>query len=113
MLNLSIPTWIANAAACLTGMYGDVTHQAEAADRSRQTVSDPAQKVQAAVEAEHSGGPTRAELIPEAQDLRQEDARPWDWLAQTIESPRPSNTSPPSRPRRWAWASIRSSSCWR
>ena len=87
MLNLSIPTWIANAAACLTGMYGDVTHQAEAADRSRQTVSDPAQKVQAAVEAEHSGGPTRAELIPEAQDLRQEDARPWDWLAQTIESP--------------------------
>ena len=87
MLKLSIPTWIANAAACLTGMYGDVTHQAEAADCSRQTVYDHAQKVQAAVEAEHSGGPTRAELIQETQDLRQENARLWDWLAQTIEFP--------------------------
>ena len=65
MLKISIATWIANAAACLTGLYGDVTHQADAADCSRQTVYDHAQKVRAAVEAEHSGGPTRAELIQE------------------------------------------------
>ena len=51
-------TWIANAAACLTGHYGDVTQQAQGVDCSRQTLYDHAQKVQAAVEAEHSGGPT-------------------------------------------------------
>ena len=76
MLKISIATWIANAAACLTGLYGDVTHQADAADCSRQTVYDHAQKVRAAVEAEHSGGPTRAELIQENSDLRQENAAP-------------------------------------
>src|SRR5512135_1231773 len=87
MLKIPLAVWIANAAACLTGTYGDVTHQAEAADCSRQTVSDQAQKVQAAVEAEHAGGPTHAELIPENEQLRQENARLWDWLAQTIEFP--------------------------
>jgi hypothetical protein len=55
MLKIPIAVWIANAAACLTGTYGDVTRQAEAADCSRQTVYDHAQKVQAAVAAEHSG----------------------------------------------------------
>ena len=87
MLKISIATWIANAAACLTGTYGDVTHQAESADCSRQTVYDHAQKVQAAVGAEHAGGPTRAELIQENSDLRQENARLWEWLAQTVEFP--------------------------
>jgi hypothetical protein len=87
MLKISIATWIANAAACLTGLYGDVTHQADAADCSRQTVYDHAQKVRAAVEAEHAGGPTHAELIQENSDLRQENARLWEWLAQTVEFP--------------------------
>ena len=84
MLKISIATWIANAAACLTGVYGDVTHQAETADCSRQTVYDHAPMVQAAVEAEHAGGPARAELIQENQNLRQENARLWDWLAQSL-----------------------------
>ena len=87
MFKIPLAVWIANAAACLTGVYGDVTHQAEAADCSRQTVYDHAHKVQAAVEAEHAGGPTRAELIQENQHLRQENARLWDWLAQTVEFP--------------------------
>ena len=87
MLKIPLTVWIANAAACLTGMYGDVTHQAESADCSRQTVYDHAQKVQAAVGAEHAGGPTRAALIQENERLRQENARLWDWLAQTIEFP--------------------------
>jgi hypothetical protein len=87
MLKISIATWIANAAACLTGVYGNVTHQADAADCSRQTVYDHAHKVQAAIEAEHSGGPTRAELIQEKEDLRRENARLWDWLAQTVAFP--------------------------
>ena len=87
MLKIPIAVWIANAAACLAGTYGNVTQQAEAADCSRQTIYDHAQKVQAAVEAEHAGGPTRAALIQENQRLRQENAQLWDWLARTIEFP--------------------------
>ena len=71
MLKIPFATWIANAAAALTGTYGDVTHQAEVADCSRQTIYDHAQKVQAAVEAAHEGGPSRAELSAQNQQLRQ------------------------------------------
>src|SRR3954467_2356756 len=87
MLKRPWVTWIANAGAALTGAYGDVTRQAEVADCSRQTIYDHAQKVQAAVEDAHNGGPTRAELIEQNQQLRQENARLWDWLAGTIEFP--------------------------
>ena len=87
MLKIPLATWIANAAACVTGRYGEVTRQAEAVACSRQTVYDHAQKVQAAVAAEHSGRPTRAELIRENQHLRRENARLWDWLAQAVEFP--------------------------
>ena len=87
MFKIPLATWIANAAARLAGMHGEVTRQAESAECRRQTVYDHAQKVQAAVEAEHAGGPTHAELIQQNQCLRQEKARLWDWLAQTIECP--------------------------
>src|SRR4051794_20294491 len=87
MLKIPFATWIANAAAGLTGIYGEVTRRAEVADCSRQTVYDHAQKVQAAVEDAHDGGPTRARLIERNQLLHQENARLWDWLAQTIEFP--------------------------
>ena len=50
MVKIPFAVWITNAAARLAGTYGDVTRQAEAADCSRQTVYDHAQKVQAAVE---------------------------------------------------------------
>ena len=72
MLKIPFSTWIANAAAGLTGISGDVTHQADVADCSRQTIYDQTRKVQAAVEDAHDGGPTRAELIERNQDLRQE-----------------------------------------
>src|SRR3954464_13766419 len=87
MLNIPFVTWIANAAAALTGSYGEVTRQAEVADCSRQTVYDHAHKVQAAVEDAHDGGPTRAEVIGHNQQLRRENAQLWDWLAQAIEFP--------------------------
>jgi hypothetical protein len=87
LFKIPLATWIANAAAALAGTYGDVTRQANAADCSRQTVYDHAQKVQAAVTAEHAGGPTRDELIRENQYLRQENAQLWDWLAQTVDFP--------------------------
>jgi hypothetical protein len=101
MLKIPFATWIANAAAGLTGSYGEVTRQAERADWSRQTIYEHAQKVQAAVEGAHDGGPTRAELIERNRNLRQENARLWDWLAQTLEFPRRSNASSPSPPRPW------------
>jgi hypothetical protein len=87
MLKIPFPTWIANAAAGLTGIYGDVIRQADVADCSRQTIYDHTRKVQAAVEDAHDGGPTRAELIERNQDLRQENAQLWDWLAQAVEFP--------------------------
>jgi hypothetical protein len=69
MLKIPFVTWIANAAAALTGAYGDVTRQAEVADWSRQTIYDHAHKVQAALEDAHDGGPTRAEVIEQNQWL--------------------------------------------
>src|SRR3954464_7817558 len=88
MLKIPLATWIANAAACLDGSYGQVTRQALLADCSRQTVYDHAGKVRAAVEAEHRGGPTRAELVEQNHHLRRENDLLWGWLAQTIEFPR-------------------------
>src|SRR4051794_10283995 len=88
MLKIPLATWIANAAACLNGSYGQVTRQALLADCSRQTVYDHAGKVRAAVESEHQGGPTRAELVEQNHHLRRENDQLWDWLAQTIEFPK-------------------------
>ena len=88
MLKIPLATWIANAAACLDGSYGQVTRQALLADCSRQTVYDHAGKVRAAVEAEHQGGPTRAELVERNHHLRRENDQLRDWLAQTIEFPK-------------------------
>jgi hypothetical protein len=79
--------WIAHAAACLTGPHGAVTDQAQQSGCSRQSAYNHAQQVLAAVEAEHSGGPTRQELIQENEALRQENAQLWNWLFQTIEFP--------------------------
>jgi hypothetical protein len=87
MLKIPFVTWIANAAAALTGTYGDVTLRAEVADCSRQTIYDHGHKVQAAVVDAHDGGPTRAALIAENQRLVRENAQLWDWLARTVEFP--------------------------
>ena len=75
MLKIPLVVWIANAAVRWTGAYGDITHQAQQAACSRQTVYDHAQKVHVAVEAEYVGGPTRADLIQENHRLRHEHAQ--------------------------------------
>ncbi len=87
MRTIPFVNWIANAAARLAGPHGAVTEQARQARCSRQCVYNHSQQVMAAVEAEHSGGPTRAELTRENEVLRREDAQLWDWLFQTIEFP--------------------------
>jgi endonuclease/exonuclease/phosphatase (EEP) superfamily protein YafD len=80
MFKIPVVIWIANAAARLAGTHGDVTQQAEVAGWSRQTVSDHAQKVPAAIAAEHPGGTTRAELLAQNQQLRRENEQLRDWL---------------------------------
>jgi hypothetical protein len=87
MRTIPFVRWIANAAACLAGPHGAVTEQAQQSGCSRQSAYDHAQKVLAAIEAQHSGGPTREELIQQNQALRCENAQLWDWLFQTIEFP--------------------------
>jgi hypothetical protein len=77
MRTISFSHWIANAAARLTGPRGAVTQQAQVAGCSRQSVYDHAKKVNAAVEAEHCGGPRRAEHIRENEALRQENTQLW------------------------------------
>jgi len=87
VLTIPLATWIANAAAVLTGPRGDVTRRARDAPCSRQTVYDHARKVQHAVLAEHQGGPPRQRLLDRLQALQAENAQLWDWLGQTIDFP--------------------------
>src|SRR3954454_15812719 len=87
MIKIHLASWIANAAVGLTGLHGDVTRQAQAADCSRQTIYDHARKARAAVVDAHDGGPTRATSIAQIHQLRLENAQLWDWLAQAIEFP--------------------------
>jgi hypothetical protein len=87
MCTISFVGWIANAAARLVGRHGAVTKQAQVVGCSRQSVYDHAGKVKAAVEAEHGGGPMRAELVEENEARRKENTQLWDWLFQTIELP--------------------------
>src|SRR3954462_1660888 len=88
MLKIPLATWIANAAACLKGSYGQVTQQAILASCSRQAVYDHACQVRAAVEAQHQSSPSRAEMVEQGRHLRRENAQLWDWLAQTIDFPK-------------------------
>ena len=85
MRTIPLIGWIANAAARLTGTRGAVTSRAQESGCCRQSVYTHARKVKSAVEAEHDGGPTRAELIGENEALRQEIIPLWEWLFQTVD----------------------------
>jgi hypothetical protein len=84
---LSLFAWIGNACAALCGQHGDVTQQATAANCSRQTVYDHADKVQQAVADAQLPGPSRQQLLEDNRRLREENKQLWDWLDQTIDCP--------------------------
>jgi hypothetical protein len=71
MFKLSVPTWILNAAAVLSGQHGAVTRQAEQSRCSRETVYEHALKVQQRLAA-GPDDPTVTELRAENQRLREE-----------------------------------------
>src|SRR4051812_33877041 len=93
MITIPLATWIANAAAGLTGLYGDATRQAGRADCSRQTVYDHARKVQAAVAAAHDGG---ADAGPGDRTLSGPPSRECPALGLA----RPDHRIPPGQPTR-------------
>jgi hypothetical protein len=84
---LSVLTWIGNAAACLLGKHGAITHQAHEAGCSRQTVYDHAAKVQQAVADAHEPGPSRDQLLADNRRLRDENRQLWLWLEEALEVP--------------------------
>jgi len=88
MRRLSVVTWIGNAAAVLTGRWGDVTRQAEAAGWSRQIAYQHARRVQKAVDAQDGDDLTHQELLNQIQALRRENRQLWNWLEHTIELPK-------------------------
>jgi hypothetical protein len=85
MFKLPIRTWILNAAAVFSGPHGAVTHQAEQAGCSRQTVYVHARKLEQRLADEPADDATPAPLVDENRRLRQEIAdlrrHAEDWVA--------------------------------
>jgi hypothetical protein len=87
MPKLSLLAWIGNAAAVLCGRHGDITRQAHHAGCSRQTAYQHAQRVQQAVADTRDSGPSRADLLDQVQQLREENRQLWQALEPTIDFP--------------------------
>jgi regulator of replication initiation timing len=87
MRTISFTRWIVDAAARFSGRRGAVSQQARQNNHSRQTVYDHGHKVLQAVTNEHSGGPSRQQLIEQNQTLRQENAQLRNRLNNAIEFP--------------------------
>ena len=56
MLNVTIETWISNAAAVVSGTWGAVTRRAQQSGYSRTAIYTHAQRVVQAVASEQAGG---------------------------------------------------------
>jgi hypothetical protein len=87
MANLSVLTWIGNAAAVLLGRHGAITAQAHHAGCSRQAAYEHARRVQQAVTDLHAGGPSRDELLRDNQRLRDENRQLWAALEDAVDFP--------------------------
>src|SRR5690242_12205800 len=87
MFTIPVPLYIANAAARFSGHQGAVTRAAQIHGCSRQTVYNHASEVHQAIQVEHSGGPSREQLLRDNEELRRENGQLWDWLDQTMDCP--------------------------
>ena len=77
MLNVTIATWIGNAAAVLSGPWGAVTRRAQQSGYSRTTVYTHAQRVVQAVTSVQAGGLSYDALWHENERLKAENAALW------------------------------------
>jgi hypothetical protein len=84
MATLAVTTWIGNAAAVLTGPWGAVTAQTQQAHCSRQAAYTHAQRVQQAVAEAQAGGPCRAQLHADGEQLQQENRQLWQAWADSV-----------------------------
>ena len=82
MLNVTVETWIGNAAAVLSGVWGAVTRRAQHSGESRTPVSTPAQRVVHAVASAQAGGSSYEALWQENERLKAANEALWQaWSA--------------------------------
>ncbi len=77
VLNVTVETWIGNAAAVLSGAWGAVTRQAQQSGYSRTAVYTHAQRVVQAVASEQAGGISYDALWQENERLKAENEALW------------------------------------
>ena len=77
MLNVTVATWIGNAAAVLSGTWGAVTRRAQQSGYSRTAVYTHAQRVVHAVVSEQAGGISYDALWQENERLKAESEALW------------------------------------
>jgi hypothetical protein len=82
VLNVTIATWIGNAAAVLSGPWGAVTRRAQQSGDSRTTVYMHAQRVVQAVTSAQVGGLSYDALWQENERLKEENAALWQAWAE-------------------------------
>src|SRR5262249_20149942 len=77
VLNVTVATWIGNAAAVLSGSWGAVTRRAQQNGYSRTTIYTPAPPVVQTVTHEQAGGLSYDALWQENERLKAENAALW------------------------------------
>ena len=87
MIKLPVATWICNAAAVVSKVFGATTRQARHVGCSRQTAYDHAHKVQAALEECTDGGSTRDQLRERLRQLQDELQQLYDYADPLLDFP--------------------------
>jgi hypothetical protein len=77
MLTVAVEAWIGNAAAALSGIWGEVTQRAEQSGYSRTSIYQHAHRVVRAVLNEHGGGVSYEALWADNERLRSENEALW------------------------------------
>ena len=85
MLNVTVETWIGNAAAVLSGAWGAVTQRAHHSGSSRTAVYMHAQRVVQAVASAQAGGISYDTLWHENERLKAENDALWQAWAEAEE----------------------------